>query len=69
MIGNLFPVFAAMDGVSVSDGSARKDGLEEFPDEHPTDKQMADWLDATEPIVKSKFGLAMRDETPTHLKQ
>ena len=53
-----------MDGVTASDGSARKDGLDEFPDEHPTDKQMADWLDATEPIVKSKFGLALRDEIP-----
>ena len=40
MIGNLWPVFAAMDGVAATDGTTRKDGIDDFPDESPTDKQM-----------------------------
>ena len=69
MIGNLWPVFAAMDGVASTDGTTRKDGIDEFPDESPTDKQMSDWLDAVDPFITSRFGAALRDETPSHLKQ
>ena len=64
MIGNLWPVFAAMDGVAATDGTTRKDGIDEFPDESPTDKQMSDWLDAVDPYIASKFGAALRLEVP-----
>ena len=53
MFNNLLPVFAAMDGVQTADGKQRQNGIDEFPDENPTDKQMADWLDANEPIILS----------------
>ena len=57
MIGNLWPVFAAMDGVAATDGTTRKDGIDEFPDESPTDKQMSDWLDAVDPHYINQWAL------------
>ena len=69
MFGNLLPVFAAMDGVQTADGKQRQNGIDEFPDENPTDKQMADWLDANEPVITSAYGAALRGEVPIHLKQ
>ena len=57
-----------MDGVQTADGKQRQNGIDEFPDENPTDKQMADWLDANEPIITSAYGAALRGEVPIHLK-
>ena len=37
MFANMLPVFAAMDGVNVSDGKTAN-GIAEYPDEEPTDK-------------------------------
>ena len=53
MLGNLMPVFAAMDGIQATNGKQRQNGLDEFPDENPTDKELTDWLDANEPVVVS----------------
>ena len=68
MFGNVMPVFAAMDGIQATNGKQRQNGLDEFPDENPTDKGLTDWLDANEPVVVSMFGAALRGEIPTHFK-
>ena len=41
--------------------------LTAWPSEHPTNKQVSDWLKINEPRVNSRFGPLMRGETPPHL--
>ena len=69
MFAHLLPVFAAMDGVSSNDGKTSSNGIAEYPDEEPTDKELGDWLDAVSPLIRARFGALLRGETPVHLKQ
>ena len=69
MFAHLLPVFAAMDGVSSSDGKTSSNGIAEYPDEEPTDKELGDWLDDVSPPIRARFGALLRGETPVHLKQ
>jgi hypothetical protein len=69
MLGNFFPVMAAMDAPAKDDGQTRtSNGLYEFPGEQPTDKEISDWLDDTLPLLRQQFGALMRGETPARLQ-
>ena len=64
MFANLLPVFAAMDGVGSPDGKTSSNGIAEYPDEEPTDKELSDWLDEVSPPIRARFGALLRGETP-----
>ena len=69
MFAHLLPVFAAMDGAGSPDGRTSINGIAEYPDEEPTDKELSDWLDEVSPPIRARFGALLRGETPVHLKQ
>ena len=66
----LFQVFAATDATTANSGGSNADSdLSDFPGEHPSDKDLTDWLDAVLPKLRRAYGALMRGETPQHLLQ
>ena len=60
--GGILPflsAFAATDAAVASNGS--KTVVTEFPGEHPTDKELADWLEVVLPALRMTFGAVMAD--------
>ena len=68
MFANFLPVLVAMDAAAPKNGPAHASGMEDFPDEEPTDKALGDWLDSVSPSIKVTFGAVLRGDTPGHLK-
>ena len=73
----MFPflqVFAMTDTVTSSLGglggaSTGSSDLPDFPGEHPSDKDLCDWLDLVMPKLRRLYGALLRGETPQHLLQ
>ena len=58
----------AISALSGSTNAGSSD-LPEFPGEHPSDKDLSDWLDAVMPKLRRLYGALLRGETPQHLLQ
>ena len=77
MYSSMFPflqVFAMTDTVTSSLGglggaSSGSSDLPDFPGEHPSDKDLCDWLDVVMPKLRRLYGALLRGETPQHLLQ
>ena len=61
----LLHMFAATDATTATPDADCSD----FPGEHPTDKDLSDWLDSVLPKLRRAYGALMRGETPQHLLQ
>ena len=65
-----FQVFAATDATTSGIGGSHAESeLSDFPGEHPSDKDLTDWLDAVLPKLRRAYGAILRGETPQHLLQ
>ena len=64
---NLLPMFAAMNGLPTKKTEGGSSELAEFPDEVPSEKQLKDWLDVVDPVVRRSHGALLRGETPADL--
>ena len=65
---NLLSVFAATAAAGdTKDGANGAGATTEFPGEQPSDKELADWLDAVGPMIRQRFGAVLRGHTPAHL--
>ena len=60
---------AATASINGSSGSTASSELPDFPGEHPTDKDLSDWLDTVMPRLRRLYGALLRGETPQHLLQ
>ena len=64
---NLLPMFAAMNGLPTKKAEGGSSDLAEFPDEVPSEKQLKDWLNVVDPVVRRSHGALLRGETPADL--
>ena len=64
---NLLPMFAAMNGLPTKKAEGGPSDLAEFPDEVPSEKQLKDWLNVVDPVVRRSHGALLRGETPADL--
>ena len=63
-------VFAATDATALGlNGSNAESDFSDFPGEHPSDKDLSDWLDAVLPKLCRAYGALLRGETPQNLLQ
>ena len=63
-------VFAATDATTLGlNGSNAESEFSDFPGEHPSDKDLSDWLDAVLPKLRRAYGALLRGETPQNLLQ
>ena len=63
-------VFAATDATTLGlNGSNAESEFSDFPGEHPSDKDLTDWLDAVLPKLRRAYGALLRGETPQNLLQ
>ena len=63
---NFLPMFAAFNGLPKKTEGGSSD-LAEFPDEVPSEKQLKDWLNEVDPIVRRTYGALLRGDTPAGL--